>query len=355
MLIDWFTVGAQALNFLILVWLMRRFLYRPILQAIDAREQLIAKELAAAATMKSEAGRERDEFTQKSGAFAAERAALLAQAVEEAGTERRRLLDAAGKAADAMATARQDLLNREVRDLHAGIGRRAQDEVFAIARKTLSELANDSLEEHLTAAFVRRLRDLPEPARTDLGNALRGAQAPALVRSALELPAAQRGALQEAINVLCSSDIRLRFAAAPEAIAGIELTCSGNKVSWSIDGYLTSLERAVEDLLQKQARQAPKAASAADAPHDRVLADEATHDAAAAALDPAPTPAPAAVAAATVAPARAPHAPPHPASPDQARAASEPPAIAAAGAAAAGPAAPIAGTTPSHAPQRTPA
>jgi len=333
MLIDWFTVGAQALNFLILVWLMRRFLYRPILQAIDAREQLIAKELAAAATMKSEAGRERDEFTQKSGAFAAER----------------------GKAADAMATARQDLLNREVRDLHAGIGRRAQDEVFAIARKTLSELANDSLEEHLTAAFVRRLRDLPEPARTDLGNALRGAQAPALVRSALELPAAQRGALQEAINVLCSSDIRLRFAAAPEAIAGIELTCSGNKVSWSIDGYLTSLERAVEDLLQKQARQAPKAASAADAPHDRVLADEATHDAAAAALDPAPTPAPAAVAAATVAPARAPHAPPHPASPDQARAASEPPAIAAAGAAAAGPAAPIAGTTPSHAPQRTPA
>ena len=48
MLIDWFTVAAQALNFLILVWLMKRFLYKPILNAIDAREKLIAKELADA-------------------------------------------------------------------------------------------------------------------------------------------------------------------------------------------------------------------------------------------------------------------------------------------------------------------
>jgi len=43
MLIDWFTVGAQALNFLILVWLMKRFLYKPVLHAIDEREMRIAR------------------------------------------------------------------------------------------------------------------------------------------------------------------------------------------------------------------------------------------------------------------------------------------------------------------------
>ena len=46
MLIDWFTVGAQALNFAILVWLLKRFLYKPILNAIDARESRIAAQLA---------------------------------------------------------------------------------------------------------------------------------------------------------------------------------------------------------------------------------------------------------------------------------------------------------------------
>ena len=50
MLIDWFTVSAQVVNFLILVWLLKRFLYRPILNAIDAREKRIAKELSWIAT-----------------------------------------------------------------------------------------------------------------------------------------------------------------------------------------------------------------------------------------------------------------------------------------------------------------
>jgi F-type H+-transporting ATPase subunit b len=62
MLIDWFTVGAQALNFIILVWLLKRFLYKPILDAIDAREKRIAAELADADKKKAEAQKERDEF-----------------------------------------------------------------------------------------------------------------------------------------------------------------------------------------------------------------------------------------------------------------------------------------------------
>lgn len=65
MLIDWFTVGAQTLNFLILVWLMKRFLYQPVLDAIDAREQRIAQELADAAQKQAQAQQEREEFQKK--------------------------------------------------------------------------------------------------------------------------------------------------------------------------------------------------------------------------------------------------------------------------------------------------
>ena len=91
MLIDWFTVGAQALNFLILVWLMRRFLYKPILNAIDAREKRIAKELADADAKKAEAGKERDAFQKKNEDFDRQRGELLGKAQEEAKSERRKL------------------------------------------------------------------------------------------------------------------------------------------------------------------------------------------------------------------------------------------------------------------------
>ena len=102
MLVDWFTIVAQAINFLILVWLMKRFLYKPILNAIDEREKRIAAELADADAKKAEAQKERDEFQHKNEEFDQQRATLLSQATDEAKAERQRLLDEARKAADAV-------------------------------------------------------------------------------------------------------------------------------------------------------------------------------------------------------------------------------------------------------------
>jgi len=110
MLIDWFTVGAQALNFLILVWLMKHFLYKPILNAIGAREKLIAPELADAAAKKAEAQKEHEEFQHKNEEFDQQRAALLSKATDEAKAERQRLLDEARKAADALSANAQEAL-----------------------------------------------------------------------------------------------------------------------------------------------------------------------------------------------------------------------------------------------------
>src|ERR1700723_3816370 len=108
--IDWFTVIAQAINFLILVWLLKRFLYKPILHAIDEREKGIAMQLAQAEIKKSEAQQERDDFQHKNEAFDQERAVLLKHATDEAKGERHRLLDEARKDADSLRTKRQDAL-----------------------------------------------------------------------------------------------------------------------------------------------------------------------------------------------------------------------------------------------------
>ena len=103
MLINWFTVIAQAINFLILVWLLKRFLYKPILHAIDEREKGIATQLAQAEAKKAEAQKDRDDFQHKNEAFDQERAALLKKATDEAKAERQRLLDEARKDADLLA------------------------------------------------------------------------------------------------------------------------------------------------------------------------------------------------------------------------------------------------------------
>jgi F-type H+-transporting ATPase subunit b len=259
MLIDWFTVGAQALNFIILVWLLKRFLYKPILNAIDAREKRIATELADADAKKAEAQKERDEFQHKNEAFDQQRAALLMKATEEAKAERQRLLGEAREAADALSVKRQETLRNDLRNLSKAISRRTQQEVFAIARKAMTDLATTSLEERLVEVFTRRLREMDGQAKAGLAETLKTAIDPALVRSAFDLPAAQRATIQNALNETCSAEIHIRFETAPDLISGIELTTNGQKVAWSIADYLASLEKSVDELLNEKDKAEAKA------------------------------------------------------------------------------------------------
>jgi len=254
MLIDWFTVGAQVVNFLILVWLLKHFLYRPILDAIDAREKRIARELADADAKKAEAKQERDTFQHKNEAFEQQRATLMTQAKDEAKTERLRLLDEARQAAASLSTKRQETLRNEAHHLNQAISRRAQLEVFAIARKALTDLAGTSLEERMGEVLIRRLQEMDDPTKAGLAAALKTASEPALVRSAFDLPAEQRTAIQNALNETFSAEIPVRFETTPDRVCGIELTTNGQKLAWSIADYLVSLEKGVDEMLKEKSK-----------------------------------------------------------------------------------------------------
>ena len=257
MIIDWFTVGAQALNFFILVWLMKRFLYKPILNAIDEREKRIAEELANADKKKAEAQKESDEFKHKNEEFDGQRTALLKKAEDEAKTERRRLFEEARKAAEALNLKLQQNLKNEERNLHQEISRKTEQEVFAIARRALKDLAGASLEESLTAVFIKRLHEMDANAKAGLAQILKTASDPALIRSAFDLNELQRSAIQNALNVAFSTEVRIRFETAPDLISGIELTTNGQKLAWSLADYLAAMEKSVDELLKEKDKTKP--------------------------------------------------------------------------------------------------
>lgn len=249
MLFDWFTVVAQVINFLVLVWLMKRFLYKPILHAIDAREQLIARKLAEADLQRTAAENEREKLRQKNHTFDEQRGELLRKAQDEAKAERRRLLDDARQAADALRVQRQDVLKREQERLNDEIIRRTGEEVFAIARKTLADLAGVTLEERMSAVFGRRLRELDIEAKESLATAMKASSGPALVRSAYALPSEQRAMIQYALDETFAVEVPVRFETAPDVVGGIELVVGGRKIAWSIAHYLVSLKESITELL----------------------------------------------------------------------------------------------------------
>lgn len=256
MLIDWFTVGAQVINFLILVWLLKRFLYHPILDAIDAREKGIAVKLADAQAKETEATREREAFQRKNADFDAARAALLRDATAAAATERQRLLDAAREAATALGAKRQERLLRDAQTLQQEIGRRMQQEVFALARKVLADLAGAPLEAQMVSVFTERLAALGGDDKDTLQRALQAGAQPLVVRTGFVLPAVAQVSVEAAVRTLLGAGTTIRFDIAPDLVSGIELSTDGQKVAWSVTGYLNALESSMGEWLKAGAEQA---------------------------------------------------------------------------------------------------
>lgn len=260
--IDWFTVTAQALNFVVLVWLLKRFLYGPILQAVDAREKRVAAELADAAAQQTKAQQERDDFERKNAEFDQQRAARLEQVKTEGAQQRQHLLDEARAAASAWSEKREASLHAEAQQLDKIIRGRAQQEVFAIARKTLHDLASATLEEQVCDVFVRRLQATDGPLRATLAKALGAGSETLLVRSAFELTAPMRQTIAQAVHELVPMQAPVQFVVSAELVCGIELVGAGHKLGWNVLDYLQVMEQRVGDLLAPQDEAAQKTPSA---------------------------------------------------------------------------------------------
>ncbi len=263
MLIDWFTVIAQVVNFLILVWLLKRFLYQPILDALDAREKRIAAALADADAKKSEAEEERYMFERKNDEWDQRRAELLSKALDEAKAERERLIAAARQDSQELRARREEALKLEYHNLSQAIARQTCAEVFAIARKVLADLASTTLETHMVEAFIKRLRELSHEEKIQLASAI---GKPALtssiatagetlvpgimVRSMFELSAVQQHMIGAVLEESLGKETPVKFATRPDLISGIELIMNGYKLAWNVADYLASLEKEMDEVLK---------------------------------------------------------------------------------------------------------
>jgi len=237
MLIDWFTVAAQVVNFLILVWLLKRFLYKPILDTIDEREKKVI---------------EREEFQRKKEDLDRHRTETLNQAKNDANAERQRLLDEAHKEYDEKRSQYNNSLMHEEEQLIQALSSRTRKEVFAIARKTLADLAGTQVEESMVNLAIQRLRELNSQEKERLVADFRSAPSPVVIRTSASISPEQQAAMQKALEDMLAAKPQCQFEALPDLIGGVEITISGKKIAWSINDYLTSLENSVHEILKKQ-------------------------------------------------------------------------------------------------------
>ncbi len=256
MLIDWFTVTAQALNFLILVWLLRRFAYQPVLQAISRREERIAAQLAAAASAEAAANTEREALSGRRLEFEQHRAALLDQATQEAAALRSKLLEQARQDGAAERSRLLAVLRAEQVELELTLAREVRQVVLEIVGKTLQDLAHVELNDAMVEVFLGHLQALGEAERLLLLTAATSANTP-VVRSAFELAPDTRARIRTALAALGASDPDVHFETAVGLVCGIDFTAAGHRLAWSVGDYLAGLEEGIDRILEARCRTVP--------------------------------------------------------------------------------------------------
>jgi F-type H+-transporting ATPase subunit b len=258
MKINWFTVIAQIINFFVLVWLLRRFLYKPVLKAIDERENKIASELKDAKAKETEAKKEQAEFLEKNEQFDQQKKKLMDNIIAETNEEREKLLEEARNEAAALRSKLEKSLDDMQENLEHDIAQKTQEEVFAITRKTLKDLASMSLEEQSVNIFVNRLKELKNEEKKKLIDAFKSGSDSILVRTAFDLPSKQQTEIKSTVNEILGTKTQFQFKTVPKLISGIELTSNGYKLAWSISEYLSSIQKSISETMKAELKEEPE-------------------------------------------------------------------------------------------------
>ncbi|MDK3019946.1 F0F1 ATP synthase subunit delta [Pseudodonghicola flavimaris] len=191
MQIDWWTLAFQVVNFLAVVWLLSRLLFRPIRRVIEEREAADRAAAQAAQAKVDEALAVKQDYTARLADFAEaqrreeadlhkqmaeERDALLAKARSEA----EKLLDEARARIEAERSQTVDQLRAQIGELATGMAQKAlgapdivtPGAALAQASARLAALSGTDLKDLVTdlgvegaGVTVVTAADLPDPAR----------------------------------------------------------------------------------------------------------------------------------------------------------------------------------------------
>jgi F-type H+-transporting ATPase subunit b len=253
MLIDWFTVGAQIVNFLVLMALLKYFLYDRITDAMDEREKKINSRLEAADRKEKEAQEKVEALDQEKNKLDEKRDQLIAEAKEKAESKQKQWEHDAREEVEALRQRWTDALARQKDSFARDLRQSVVEQVYGVCRRALQDLADASLEERIIDTFVSRIQKMDSDQKKEWVQSLNTSDRPAVVRSAFETTTAMRQKITRALHDEISKALDVDYQTTPDMLAGIELKAAGKKIAWSLQDYLDTLQDSVVEALKKDA------------------------------------------------------------------------------------------------------
>jgi F-type H+-transporting ATPase subunit b len=219
MQIDWWTLALQAINALVLIWLLAHFLFRPVVDIIAARQKAAGQLLTNAQAAKAAAETERDKAASETVRLAEHRAEALKAAEAEAATAKAALVAAAQAEADKLRAAAKAEIEAERRTEALAAEDRAGRLAVDIAGKLLDRLPREARVAAFIDGIATGLAELPQGTRASLG----ADGASVRLTAARTVTPQEVETCRKALAAVLGHPVLLEVSVEPELIAGLEL------------------------------------------------------------------------------------------------------------------------------------
>jgi F-type H+-transporting ATPase subunit b len=246
MLIDWFTVAAQIVNFLVLVALLKHFLWGRLVRAIDEREKRVAGQLAEADAKHKSAELQTEQVRARIDQFEAQHDAMLLQAKQETDEEHKELIQQARERVRLLEGNWHQDLEREQAAFLDELRRRAAAEMLAIIGRALADLACADIQHCAVEVFLEKLRTLESATLRALS------KGELTVLTPSDLAEETQRKIREELEAQLGAGVRLKFERTQAFAWGIELRGNGRRVGWNSDTYIESLEQSLREALERR-------------------------------------------------------------------------------------------------------
>lgn len=258
MLIDWFTVAAQIVNFLILVGLLRYFLYNRIINAMEQRKKKIHDQLQDARRERKEATKESDALERRKQELEEQRKEILSRAEKEAEEHRVQMIEKAHSEVEDNRRQWQEFLRQDQVSFLKELRQKAGIQIFAVSRKLLKDLGDVSIEEQMIGLFIKRIKALDQDNKHGMADAVGKSDGKVTIRSAFDLSDLTKQNISRVIREEITDKAEFHYEKSETLVLGIEIKCQGRKLSWSSEDYLKDLEKQVNSVLEKESHRMEK-------------------------------------------------------------------------------------------------
>lgn len=220
--LDWSTFLLEIVNFLVLVWILQHFFYRPVRQAIDRRQQAIEKSLAEARAAHAEADTLKAQYESRLSDWEAVKQTAQGKLQAEIAEEKKWKMETFLESLEAQKEKSRALEEKRQADILRKNEQTAMQQAAQFAAKFLARVSNQNTNDRLAEIFVADLSNLPEEKRAELQRACT-ANPYIHVISAFSLGKQQQEAVTQSLDNMAGKKLSYAFSIDPQVIAGIRV------------------------------------------------------------------------------------------------------------------------------------